>query len=313
MSRIGNTLKNHPTESIVVGVDGSAPSRAAIRWSMHRAAATGSSVVLAHIVEDSLTVPPEHIEAKIQQTGNAFLQAELDFAHLVENHVPVTALLLQGDPLEQLAAASEHMVMVAVGTHKTGFVQGRVFGSKFIQLAARASSPVAFIPNFATRRRGGVVVGVGDVTEGQETIRFAAAEAARDGHDLTIVHCWEAPRTTTPRTPEEQAEATQFAALLSETVLADAKVVAGQAQPELSIRVRSVHRPAAEGLIDVSAAVSLLIIGRSHRNASLPGTVGSTVHDVLLNLGGPTVVIHDTLPIRRRTFAHKMRDVTAHH
>ncbi|WP_170151840.1 universal stress protein [Subtercola boreus] len=311
MSRIANTLNNHPTESIVVGVDGSSPSRAAIRWSMHRAAATGCSVILAHIVEDYLTVPPEHIEADIQQTGNAFLQAELDFAHLIEHRVPVTTLLLQGDPLEQLAAASEHMIMVAVGTHKTGFVQGRVFGSKFIQLAARASSPVAFIPNSSTRRRGGVVVGVGDAVEGQATIRFAAAEAARADHELTIVHCWEAPRTTNIRTPEEQSEAAQFAALLSETVLADAKAIAHQAQPELLVRTRSVHRTPAEGLIDASAAASLLIIGRSHRNASLPGTVGSTVHDVLLNLGGPTVVIHDTLPTRRRTFAHKMRDIAA--
>ncbi|WP_172582411.1 universal stress protein [Subtercola boreus] len=313
MSRIANTFNNHPTDSIVVGVDGSSPSRAAVRWSMHRAAVAGCSVVLAHIVEDSLTVPSEHIEAETQQTGRAFLQAELDFAHLIEHLVPVTALLLQGDPLEQLAAASEHMVMVAIGTHKTGFVQGRVFGSKFIQLAARASSPVAFIPNSSTRRRGGVVVGVGDAVEGQESIRFAAAEAARDGHELTIVHCWEAPRTPTLQTSDEQSEAAQFAALLSETVLADAQAIARQAQPELTIRTRSVHRPAAEGLIDVSAAASLLIICRSHRNASLPGTVGSTVHDVLLNLGGPTVVIHDTLPIRHRTFAHKMRDTVAPH
>jgi len=309
MSPTAHTVNMHAGQSIVVGVDGSSPSRSAIRWSMHRAALTGASVVLAHIVEDVMTAPPAHMSAEITETEHAFLQAEVDFAHLIEHGVSVSSSLLQGDPLEQLAAASEHMVMLAIGTHKTGFVQGRIFGSKFIQLAARASSPVAFIPNVSTRRRGGIVVGVSDAAAEHETICFAAAEAARTGHELTIVHCWDMSRKPAALAHDRQEERARFGALFSDAVLAEAQTIAMKAQPQILVRTRSVRRPAAEGLIDASAAASLLVIGRSHRNVSLPGTVGSIAHDVLLNLNGATVVIHDTLPMRRRAFSHRTQGI----
>jgi nucleotide-binding universal stress UspA family protein len=275
----------------VVGVDGSAPSRAAIRWGMRRAVSTGSRVVLAHILDDGGAPGGDgggleaRMDADAQRSGHAFLESQLEFARLLDRRVAVTGELFRGDPLEALAAASEHMDLLAIGTHKTGFVQGRIFGSRFIQLAGLAFSPVAFVPNSAGGRRAGVVVGVGDVEADEATIRFAADEAARTREELTVIHCGVGR-------PADADVALTAAAL------------ARGAHPELSIRCRSLDRAPAEGLVDGSMSASLLVIGRSHRTIRRPGSIGSIVHDVLLNLNGPTVVVHDTAP-SRRTFSER--------
>ncbi|MFB2557410.1 universal stress protein [Herbiconiux liangxiaofengii] len=287
-------LIQQPPGSILVGVDGSAPSRAAITWAMRRGGLTGAAVVLAHIISDDLTVPAAYIDPDTRNTGLAFLQVELDYAHLIDRDVSVRTELLQGDPLSRLAAASEHMAMLAIGTHKTGFVQGQVFGSRFIQLAGLAFSPVAFIPNSASHRRKGVVVGVGNAERDEETIRFAAQEADRLNQELIIIHC----------RPAISDDVGGESPHRWDPVCDAAEVIARRDHPALTIRRRTINRPPAEGLVDGSMSAALLVIGRSHRTTDHPGSVGSVVHDVLLNLAGPTVVVHDTVPRRRTTFAH---------
>jgi nucleotide-binding universal stress UspA family protein len=255
---------------------------------MRRAVSTESRLVLAHIIDDYPAGREASADADAEATraGHAFLESQLDLARQLDHRVDVAGELFQGDPLEALAAASEHRELLVIGTHKTGFVQGRIFGSRFIQLAGFALSPVAFVPNSAGHRRAGVVVGVGDVEADEATIRFAAHEAARTHEELTVIHCG------TGR-PSDAFVATTAA------------VLARDAHPELSVRCRSLDRSPAEGLVDGSASASLLVIGRSHRTIRRPGSVGSIVHDVLLNLNGPAVVIHDRAPLRRSTVAER--------
>lgn len=290
-------LNAHTQDSIIVGVDGSAPSRAAITWAMRYGARAGADVVLVHVVVDDISVPEAFIDPDSRRAALAFLQGELDYAHLIDRHVTVSTKLLQGDPLEQLSAVSEHAAVVAIGTHKTGFVQGRVFGSRYIQLAGLAFCPVAFIPNSASHRRSGVVVGVGNVEQDEDTIRFAAREAERSEQELVIIHC--------SRTTASGFERTGSAGW--DPVLIAAESIARRDHPTLSIRCRTIDRAPAEGLVDGSMSATLLVIGRSHRSIQHPGSVGSIVHDVLLNLAGPTVVVHDTVAARRSTFAHHRR------
>ncbi|MFB2580454.1 universal stress protein [Herbiconiux sp. P15] len=292
-----SSRESHQPGSIVVGVDGSAPSRSAVAWAMRRGAVTGESVVLTHIVVDDVTVPEPYIDPEVRSTALAFLQTELRDARTLDPHVSVSTELLQGDPLDQLVAASEHGSMLAIGTHKTGFVQGRVFGSRFIQLAGLSFSPVAFIPNSTSHRRTGIVVGVGDADQDEETIRFAAHEADHLGQELIIIHCRPAGLD------DDDAESP----IRWDPVADAAEVIARRDHPDLTIRRRTVNRGPAEGLVDGAMNASLLVIGRSQRSTRQPGSVGTIVHDVLLNLGGPTVVVHDTALRRRTTFARHRR------
>ncbi|MFB2585348.1 universal stress protein [Herbiconiux liukaitaii] len=278
------------TGSIVVGVDGSAPSRSAIAWAMRRASLTGAAVVLAHVMDDDgsdvgdgASDPHGPVDLERLRSAIAFLDGELAHAQLLDRSVAVTTELLRGDPLDRLAEASAGRAMVAVGTHKTGFVQGRVFGSRFIQLAALAACTVAFIPNSASSPRHGVVVGVGGIARDEETIRFAAREADRTGQELVIVHC--RPASTDDYGPE--GSPTRW-----DPVGDAAEAVARQGHPSLDIRRRTLNRSPAEGLVDGSMSAALVVTGRTHRASDRPGSVGTIVHDVLLNLAAPTVIVH---------------------
>lgn len=271
--------------SIIVGVDDSAPSRAAITWAMHRGALAEVEVVLVHVIsEDEATASRRALGPGTSRSGLAFLEAELDFARLIDPKVSVKTELLSGDPLDQLAGASQQRAMLVIGTHKTGFVHGRVFGSRFIELARLASSPVVFIPNSASQRRSGVVVGVGSVDQDEQIIQFAAREADRSGQELVILHGRQAGTVEADR----RSSATQL-----DTVSEAAEVMVRRVYPSLVIRRRTVDRAPAEALVDSSMSAALLVIGRSRRTTQHPGSVGATVHDVLLNLAGPTVIVHD--------------------
>ncbi|MFB2580473.1 universal stress protein [Herbiconiux sp. P15] len=293
-----HAAEDRRTGSIVVGVDGSAPSRSAIVWAMRRASLTGAAVVLAHVMDDTdegastgtVTADPEgSVDLDRLRSAMVFLDEELTYAQLLTHStgadvaVTVTTELLRGDPLDRLAEASKGRALVAVGTHKTGFVQGRVFGSRFIQLAALAACSVAFIPNSASSPRHGVVVGVGGIARDDETIRFAAREADRTGQELVIVHC--RPASTDDYGP--QGSPTRW-----DPVGDAAEAVARQGHPALDIRRRTLNRSPAEGLVDGSMSAAMVVTGRTHRASDRPGSVGTIVHDVLLNLAAPTVIVY---------------------
>jgi nucleotide-binding universal stress UspA family protein len=60
------------------------------------------------------------------------------------------------------------------------------------------------------------------------------------------------------------------------------------------IRNRSVRRPAAEALVDAASTSRLLVVGSSRRHGSQLAALGPVCHDVLLNITGPTVIVHPT-------------------
>ncbi|MEO6309434.1 MAG: universal stress protein, partial [Leifsonia sp.] len=274
---------------IIVGIDGSAPSRAAVRWSIERAAATGEDVVLVHVVDDEWGVVSYRLLDEVRVEAKALAAAEAANARSIDPRVNVTTILREGNPMSELIAAAESADLVVVGTHKTGFVRGRVFGSRSLQLAGGSPAPVAIIPEFSTRTRHGVVVGVNGTAASHAAIAFAADEAHRLGEELILVGAWAGPDDT--ETNEAWRRLTSVVKSGVESVLVDARAQIAPANDELRIRVREVNRPAAEALVDAAASATLLVIGSSRRPGA-PTTLGPVAHDVLINLAAPTVVAH---------------------
>ncbi|MET4780916.1 universal stress protein [Glaciihabitans sp. UYNi722] len=263
------------SHTIVVGVDGSSASRAAIRWAVERADSTGSDIELLHVVDDEWGTVGSRLIEEMHPSARDLIEREINFAQAVEPTMIVTGRLLHGDPMVELEAASLGTSMIVLGTHKTGFIHGQAFGSRSLQLAAMARVPVAVIPESSTRLRRGIVVGVDDSEAGHAAIAFGAAEANRTGQQLTLLHAVRAAL------PFEQQE-------LESNALELAKAN-GAPHP---IRTRTVRRPAAEALVDASAVCALLVIGSSRRRAMNIAALGPVSHDVLLNLAGPVLVVH---------------------
>ncbi|GAB3043487.1 universal stress protein [Parafrigoribacterium mesophilum] len=278
-------------DTIVVGIEGTEPSRVALRWSIERAATTGAEVVLVHVVDDEWASVSARIREGMAADAGRLLEREAEYARSLAAGVTVGTRLLHGDVMDELIAASRTASVIAVGTHKTGFIHGKVFGSRSLVLAAAAHSPVAIIPQPSQRGARGVVVGVDASDAGRTAVRFAASEAARLHQTVTFVRASDAPGQADEHA-EVQRRRDEYLAENAKALLSEAMVIARSVATGADIRLRHIRRPAAEALLDAAASAALLVVGSSRREPEADSALGSVSHDVLINLTVPTIVVH---------------------
>jgi nucleotide-binding universal stress UspA family protein len=280
---------------IRVGIDGSEASRAAVRWSVRRLATfdngADKALTLVHVVDDDWGMMGSRNMEALREDGRILAAKEAEYVRSLGTDLAVETEVLIGNPIWELIARSVGETMTVVGTHKTGFIQGRVFGSRSLQLAAAARAPVAIIPQSQPHDSRGIVVGVDGSAAGRAALRFAAEEAARTRQTLVLVRAWRAPKHPNEGEPSlfgDQERAAQKASV----ELSAAEKLARSIFPSGEIRVRNVGRSPAEALLDASTRASLLVIGGTRRTGGERMVLGSVSHDVLLNLAAPTVVVH---------------------
>lgn len=264
----------HPgcdTVTIRVGVDGSGPSRAALTWAARRAASEGSPLELVHVIDgDRPTVDPGSSEDE-SRSGVVLLEEATALARRSAPSVELNTVILQGSVAWELAATSRPGDLLVVGTHKTGYLTGRALGTRGIVIASVSPGSVAVIPDASVAARRGVVVGVVEGSAWVAAVSWGAREAPHLGNELTLVHA--------------SADADNGQALLAE-----AAALAAQVHPSLVIRRRMSRRRPAEALLDSSRSAGLLVLGTSRRSTERGGYLGSTTHEVLLNINAPVVV-----------------------
>ena len=254
----------------VVGVDGSSPSRAAAQWAAARALSEGSSLVLAHVEEPEAGMMGQDFARAELKDGGEIL-AGLS-APLMGSGLEVSTVLLSGPVAWALAQFAEPRDVLVIGTHKTGFLHGRVLGSRSVQIAASARSSVAVIPDIDSRFRRGVVVGVDGHDDAVPVALIAASEAHARGEQLSVIRSI----GSAAGAPDEL--------LRSPAVLA-----VRDAFPGLVVNTRESRRGPAEALLDAARDKALLVIGPG--TADHAGTViGTVLHDVLLNVNAPVLV-----------------------
>ena len=144
---------------VVVGVDGSASSRAALRRAAEEAAAHGAQldVVMAWSLLDRVTDAPFDPQYGVSQA-----RAELE--RLVEDelgpgHPPVSYRVENDLPVRALLAAADGAWLLVVGSRGLGGFKGMLLGSVSSQLAHHAPCPLLIV-------RGGTV-GVNEHHAGQ--------------------------------------------------------------------------------------------------------------------------------------------------
>lgn len=280
-------------QRIVVGVDGSVPSRAAIRWAAEEAIGLHADLVLAHVVDDEWGTVSARMIDEVGDGTNQLIEAEQTYALQFAPDLTIRTRALRGSPMWQLAALSDAVTMIAVGTHKSGFHYGRAFGSRSLQLANLAAGVVAVIPESTVRFRRGVVAGVDPTPAGWEALDHAADEAERRQAELTLV------RACAPARSDGFGDAyrTENDDLFEQTARTDLAAAVDRVKtrcPNATIRSRVVRRPAGAALNELARTAEMLVIGDSRRPGAQPGTLGSVAYDVLLNLTCPTMVVHAT-------------------
>ena len=137
-------------ELVVVGVDGSAESVAALRWAARYATATGAQVraMLAWHYPGAAGGPPiEKAPKAVHDQTDAQMHETLDaaIAKAGEEAAGVEKATAYGHPAQVLIEASKEAGLLVVGRHGHGAFTGMLLGSVSIHCVTGAHCPVVVI------------------------------------------------------------------------------------------------------------------------------------------------------------------------
>ena len=278
------------TKPIVVGVNGSARSEAALAWALRHASKHKMPVVALYAVDDRWMTPDFQYHEIIREAAMELLQKAQDSAHAQAPDVAVEVQLRHGSAAAALREASKDASMLVVGAHDRHWLDGGPLTDRALQVVSASDSPVAVVPPTPDAARHGVVVGVDGSEESLQAVSFAAADADRAGEELTVVLAF--------RSPARWVEAKFPASGLADTIVEENTVVLAESvaglrdrYPDLVIHQRlETNTEPAKALVDTAREARLLVIGSRGRGAFSRLVLGSTAHAVLLNLPCPTIV-----------------------
>ena len=186
---------------IIVGVDGSEQSQAALGWALGQAELVGADLVLAHTWNpDSYATPamagavPDMIQAgALNDEAEELAQAWLDdlvAATVARTTASVSGVLASGSPAGHILDLSAQATMVVVGSRGRGGLRSAVLGSTSQQIAHHAQCPVVVVRDSAAATANQVVVGVDGSPASLVALREAFAQAKLRGASLLMVHAW---------------------------------------------------------------------------------------------------------------------------
>lgn len=264
--------------TVLVGIDGSVASRAAIAWAIGRAGDLGAGVALLNVVDDEWGTISDRDLRELRKDAEQLAERELAFARQIAGRVPVSAAVDVGAPMLELAGSASAYESVAIGSHKTGTFHGHALGARGLQLAATAPVPIAIVPSSSPNGRSGVIVGAGNAPGWIEAVRFAVREAARLGEPVTVI-----------RSDRDTPFDDRALRALLDAVDAD--------EASVDIVLRRTTTPAGEALASASRRAVLTVSGRpTEPGARGYRPLGRTNNDLLMNAGGPVVIVpHPTV------------------
>jgi nucleotide-binding universal stress UspA family protein len=146
MTTLDNTASTKP---VVVGVDGSEPSKEALRWALDYAKLVGAEVhvVLAwHIPAMAYGAGSVYIgDLDLKSANEAVLEQEVKEVAGTAQAVPVTTELINGAPAAELIRAAKDASLLVVGNRGHGAFAGMLLGSVSTHCVTHAPCPVVVV------------------------------------------------------------------------------------------------------------------------------------------------------------------------
>jgi len=131
---------------IVVGIDGSSPSDAALTWASEEARLREGRVVALHVISVPYELPRIPIEEPTEDLERAGKQVLDDaLARTPTEGVTMETRLLEGSAGELLVEASEDADLVVIGTRRHGRLASFVLGSASNTVVHHAHCPVVVV------------------------------------------------------------------------------------------------------------------------------------------------------------------------
>lgn len=292
-------MTRHET-AVVVGVDGSEPSLAALDWAIAEAADRQARLRVVHTYTwpmyreefDALPHGPE--EGGLRTAAVEILANAVRRVRTTAPEVPVDSVLLTGPASRRLLAEAADADLLVVGSRGHGGFAGLLLGSVSGQVGTHALCPVVVVRSStgdAGQWSGQVIVGVDDIDGSAGTVEFALDEAARLGTGLIVAHSM--PPALTVSAMPGPAMLYDDTELVESAELRFAEAVARWAdkRPELSVNPHFSRRPAAWMLIEASAGAKLVVVGSRGRGGFTGLLLGSVSRQLLHHAACPVAVV----------------------
>jgi len=280
---------------VLVGVDGSPESRAALEWAAREAVLRNRPLHLTHVFLWPVTSVPSitgPIDTGDWQRVGALLTEALQHVNALFPELDVTTSLTLGRVASSLIRMGHEAAMIAVGHRGHGGFVGLQLGSVAVQVSAHAPCPVAVVRHPEPATGQGVVVGIDGPRGSEPALEFAFEEAARRGVRLTAVHAWTVPSGAAEGLPAVyDIDAVQAD---EERLLAEILTSWQEKYPGVDVDRVVLHGAPAKVLIDAAAGAELVIVGSRGRGGFAGLLLGSVSQAVLHHAPCPVVVVRET-------------------
>jgi nucleotide-binding universal stress UspA family protein len=295
--------------TVVIGVDGSGGSRAALRWGLREAERRRVPVLIAHTFGPSLrdlTIgrndagPADlrrfHEGAERARTllARAGQQARASFPLL-----DVETVAVNERPSLGLVEVSRGADLLVVGTHGAGSFAAVLVGSTVMSVASHAYCTVVAVPAATSdpSLRRGVVVGV-DLQPGPTAVLARAfAEAHRHHEPVNALHVWATPPS--PSLETSAAHRLDVASHLAErsAELADVLAPWRERYPTVVVHDQVVAGHPPRALAAAAQHARLLVVGCRTTGRGRTRPLGAVSHAVLHLSGCPVAVVHPAIDL----------------
>ncbi|HEY5456409.1 MAG TPA: universal stress protein [Acidothermaceae bacterium] len=279
---------------IVVGVDGSVGSRAAVGWAIDEATRRGAPVELVHswrpMYRATHNAAGDSEAEMVARDHGAWLLAAA--AGSVTSSAPqlvVTTRLIKGRPSAGLLEAAAKAQLLVVGARGVGGYAGLSLGSVSLHVVAHSPSSVVVVRS--AREVGPVIVGIDGSAESKNVLRAALEEANLRHSPLVVMSALFVHSRAEGVLDRERAfAAAQANANYSlEELLGVISTEYGTVEVSQSLPIGY----PAEVLANASMSAQLLIVG-SHGGGGFSGMkLGSIAHAVVHNAHCTVMVIRD--------------------
>ncbi|MCW2704949.1 MAG: UspA domain protein [Blastococcus sp.] len=294
---------------VVVGVDGSPGSRAALVHALTTAAQRGAELEVVSSYPVNL-VWTGGLPLEIPDTEAIRVDTESRARALVDDvrsnlstigipgvdAVGVRLVVSEGRAVPELLKRSEHADLLVVGSRGRGAMRSALLGSVALHCATHAPCPVLVVhPLSSVAEPPRVVVGVDGSAESRAALVAALGDAGRTGAEVEVVAAYFPTDYWTDVTLVlvQSVEAIR-ADLQRRTDELVADVVRERSAAGGTSRVRTtIHEgPAAEVLLQRAQNAQMLVVGTRGRGAIRGLLLGSVALHCAMHAPGPVMLVH---------------------
>lgn len=294
------------TPKIVVGVDGSDHSRAALEWAAAEAVRRGTVLRIVHSLGMPLVVSAYGGPTRFQPTDEISGQATSVLTearkHATDQQPGLeteTVTAMEEAPLALIRQSHPHDLIV-IGTRGLGSIAALFVGSVSTRVAAQAPCPVVVVPHDgnghpATTSLDRLVVGVDGSYNARRALGLAVDMAAENDGELVVVNSWEVPYPYDPVAmtaagfqPQESVFEKQSEELVSE-LIADVLEDRDDVNIEVSA-VRTQSNPV-DAILRAAEDADAIVVGSRGRGTVRGLILGSVSQGILHRSRVPVVVL----------------------